>query len=105
VNLLVSVLVRTSKIVRLANSLFHFKTVHSSKGNIRGVNWGDLSVHAINLPVHTIEHLHLHHPFTSQSGGLMQQVDHHSGTKNSHIGVDSLNFLLTNPLGAETARL
>lgn len=88
VDLLVSVSVRTTEIVRLADSLLHLDAVHDCEGNISNVDRLNFSVHTFDLPVHPVEHLHVHTPLSSDSWVLMKQVNDVGGSDNGHIRVD-----------------
>ncbi len=72
VDLLVGVGVRTAQIVGLPNSFFHFETVHDCQCHIGDVNRLYLRVHSVNLPVHAVEHFHLHAPFRGDGWILME---------------------------------
>ena len=105
VDLLVVVDVRASQVVALAFSFFHFEAVHNCKGDIGDKHWLYLCIHAVDLPVHAVEHLHVHAPLGCDGWVLMQQINHISGSKDSNVGVNCLHFLLANPFGAQTFRL
>jgi len=100
IDLLICVCVWSTKIITLSNSLFHLKTIHGSKSYINTVNWLHLSILSFNYPVHPIEHLHLHAPFTCDSWILIHQVKHHRWSQYCHIWIDCFDLLLTNPLGS-----
>jgi hypothetical protein len=47
---------RTSKLIGLAYCLFHFQAIKNSKSNIICKDRLNLSVHAFDYEVHTVEH-------------------------------------------------
>jgi len=105
VDFLVGVGVWTAQIVGLTDGFLHLQAVHDGEGNITHVDWLNLGIHALNLPVHSVEHLHVHAPLGGEGWILMKQVHHVCWTQDGHIWADSLDLLLTNPLGAKTLGL
>ena len=105
VNFLVGVGMGTAQIIGLSDCLLHFQTVHNGKRHIGNVDWLYQCVHSFYLPVHTVEHFHLHAPFGGDSWVLMQQVHDVSRADDCYIRVDSLYFLLSDPLGTQTSGL
>ena len=87
-----------AELVGLPNGLLHLEAVENSESNIINEDRLDLAIHSLNEPVHAVEQFHLHAPLTSQSWVYVKQVEHISGSENSHIGEDVLNLLLTKPL-------
>ena len=71
VYLLVSVDVWATKVVGLSNSFFHLQTVHDCECDISNVHGLHFGIHSFDLPVHAVEHLHLHAPLGSDSWVLM----------------------------------
>lgn len=93
----------TTEIVGLSYCFFHFQTVHDCKRNISDINWLYFGVHSFNLPVHSVEHFHLHAPFCCNGRILMEQIDYVRRSNNSNIRENCLDFLLTNPLGSQSS--
>ena len=102
INFLVSVSVWSTQIVSLSFSFLHFKAVKNSKSNVSNINGLNLCIHTINLPVHSVEHFHLHTPFSCDCWILMKEIEDKCWTNNSYIWIDSLDFLFTNPFGSKT---
>ena len=105
VDFLVVVRVGTAQLVSLSNSLLHFERVHDSKSDVVDKDGLDISVHALDLPHHAVEHLHVHAPFGSNGRVRVQSLDNVGGSKDGDIWVDGFDFLLADPLGAQTFRL
>ena len=102
VDFLVGVNMWAAEVVGLSNSLFHLQAVHNSKCNISDIHWLYFGVHSFNLPVHAVEHFHLHAPLGSNSWVLMQQINYVSWANNSNIWENCFHFLFTDPLRSET---
>jgi hypothetical protein len=66
VDFLIGVDMGTTELVSLPNSFFHFQAVEDGKSNIINEDRLDLAIHAFDEPIHSVEHLHLHAPFTSE---------------------------------------
>lgn len=62
VDFFVGVGVRATQIVTLPNGFLHFEAVGDGKGHICDINRLHLVGHPLNLPIHSVEHLHLHAP-------------------------------------------
>ena len=105
IDFLVLVSVWASELVRLADSLLHLDAVHDGESNIVGEHRLDLAVHTLNLPHHSVEHLHVHAPFGSNRRIRVDSLDHIGGPDDGDIGADSLDFLFANPFRAETLAL
>lgn len=105
VDLLVTIGVRPAQVVAFSNRLFHLQTVKDGESNVIGKDRLDLCVHALNLPQHPVEHLHVHAPLSRNRYVRVQAVYHVCWSQDGHIGADCLDLLLTNPLGAETSAL
>lgn len=95
----------TGQVVALANGLLHLEAVHDGEGDIVDKDGLNLSVHAFNLPQHSVEHLHVHTPLGSNSRIRVETLNDVGGAKNGNIRADSLDFLLTDPLGSKTLAL
>ena len=105
VDLLIVVSVGSTKLVSLSNSLIHFEGVHDSEGHIVDKNRLHVGVHALNLPHHTVKHLHVHAPFGSNRHVRVQSLHDIGGSEDGDIGADRFHFLLTDPFGAQTLAL
>ena len=75
IDLTVGVSVGTSQVIGLADSLFHFEAIDNSKSYIIDEHWLDLTVHAINYKVHSVEHLHHHAPLGRYGWVLVDQIE------------------------------
>ena len=102
VDLLVVVGVGSTKVIALPDGFFHLQAVNNTKCNISYINWLYLCIHTVNLPIHSVEHLHLHAPLCRYSWILMKQINHVSGPHNRHIRTDRFNFLFTNPFSSKS---
>jgi hypothetical protein len=100
VNFLVGVGVGASQIVRLSDCLLHFEAVHDSKRYIGDIDGLYQRIHSFNLPVHSVEHFHLHAPFGGDRRILVQKVHDVSWSHDGHIREDGFDFLFSDPLCA-----
>lgn len=64
VDFLISISVRATEVVALTYCLIHLQALNHCQSDIVNKDWLDLRVHAFNLPVHPVEHLHLHTPLS-----------------------------------------
>ena len=100
VKLLKVVSVRASEVVRFAHSLLSLYGVKNSKSDIVGKDWLDLSIHALDDEVHSIEHFHLNSPFGGNVPIWVDVVHHHGWSQDGHVWESVLNLLLADPLGS-----
>jgi len=66
VDLFIGISVWATEIIALANCLFHLKAIKDCESNIIYEYRLDTTIHTFSEPVHAIEHLHLHTPFSSK---------------------------------------
>ena len=95
----------TSKIIWLSNWFFHFNCIYDSKTNIISSSWLDVGIHSFNNKVHSIEHFHLHTPFSGDSWVWLYVIEHISWSDNGNIWVDGFYFLFTNPFCSKSHAL
>ena len=105
VDFFVGVGVRTTKVVTLSNGLLHFETVGRCERHICHIDRLHLVLHALNLPIHSVEHLHLHAPLCRNRRILLQKIHHIGWPQNGNIRADGFHFLLADPLSAQTLAL
>eukprot|EP00350_Pseudokeronopsis_sp_OXSARD2_P008448 CAMPEP_0170563926 /NCGR_PEP_ID=MMETSP0211-20121228/69848_1 /TAXON_ID=311385 /ORGANISM="Pseudokeronopsis sp., Strain OXSARD2" /LENGTH=191 /DNA_ID=CAMNT_0010882779 /DNA_START=86 /DNA_END=661 /DNA_ORIENTATION=+ len=105
VELLIGVGVWASKVVALPDSLLHLEAVQDCESHIIGKHWLYSSIHAFYDEVHPVEELHLHAPLASEGRLRVVLVEHERGSQDSHVRVDILHFLFSDPLGPETGTL
>ena len=89
-----------AEVIALSDGLLHFQAVQHSQGNIVDEDWLNFAIHALDHPVHAIEHLELHTPLSSKGRIRIQEVEHVGGSKDRHIRVDVLDLLLTKPFSS-----
>ena len=105
VNLLVSVRVRPAQIVALSNRFLHLQAVKDGQSDVIGKDRLDISIHSLNLPKQSVEHLHVHAPLGCNRHVRVKALHHVGRSQDSHIRADRFNLLLTDPLGAKTPAL
>ena len=105
VDFLIVIGVRTSQVVALSSGFFHLEAVDNGEGDIVHEDGLNFSVHTFDLPKHSVEHLHVHTPLGGDGRVGVEALDDVGGTEDGNIGADSLDFLLTNPLGSKTLAL
>jgi len=98
VDLIVSVRMRATKIISLTNRLLKLERIDHRGCNVTCEDGLNFFVHAFDDEVHSVEHLHHHHPFSSNSNVLVDKIHHHSWTQDCDFGADLTDFLLTNVL-------
>ena len=105
VDLFVGVGMRTAQVVALANSFLHLEAVVNGKRDVIVENRLHLAFHALDLPKHPIEHLHVHAPLGSDRDIWIQTLHDVSRSDNGHIWANGFYLLLTNPLSTQASTL
>ena len=95
----------TAQIIALPNSLLILQAVEDGEGDVVCEDGLDFSVHALNLPQKPVEHLHVHAPLRRDCDIWVQALHHVRWADNGDIGADRLDFLLADPLSAQTPAL
>ena len=72
VYLFIGISVRATEIITLANCLFHLKAIEDCESNVIYKYRLNTAIHTFSEPVHAIEHLHLHTPFSSKCSIRME---------------------------------
>lgn len=105
VDLFVGVSMRTTQVVALADSFLHLEAVVNGKRDVIVENRLHLAFHALDLPKHPIEHLHVHAPLGSNGDIWIQTLHDVSRPDNGHIWANGFYLLLTNPLSTQAPAL
>ena len=105
INILIGVGMWSSELISLTHSLLILDAIIDSQSDIVGEDWLNFSVHSLDYKIHSVEHFHLHTPF-SCDGSIRVLVIHHVGWSNdSNIWEYFLDLLLSNPFGSESHTL
>ena len=105
VDLLVGVCMRTAQVVAFANSFLHLEAVVNGKRDVIVENRLHFALHALDLPEHPIEHLHVHAPLGGDVDIWIQTLHDVSWSDNGHIGANGFYLLLTDPLSTQAPAL